>query len=69
MMPVKFKRKSDKEKRARLNELMERYELTSDFVGDLLEVHAVSVRRWRNGDRPMPGPSLNMLESYCAGLN
>lgn len=69
MMPIKKPRMSDSQRRARLRELMEQYSLTSAQVAELLEVHPVTVRRWRGRRVHIPRAYLHMLDSFCVGLN
>jgi hypothetical protein len=70
MMPSKpAPKRSAKQKRKRLVELMDTYKMTSDTVANVLEVHPVTVRRWKTQENIIPNAYLALLEAYCVGIN
>ena len=49
-----------------LREIMEKHGLSGVAVAQLLNVHEMTVSKWRTGTHPMPEGSLKFLELYTA---
>ena len=56
--------RTNRQRREALVKLMKRYRLTTQFVGDYLDVHRVTVSKWRTGTHPMPEALMRYLELY-----
>jgi transcriptional regulator with XRE-family HTH domain len=60
--------RSNADRRLKLRTLMKLHKLTAQEVADLLDVHPITIAKWRAGTHPMPEASLRYLEVYAAEL-
>jgi transcriptional regulator with XRE-family HTH domain len=65
---IRKSHRSNSDRRAKLRTLMSLHHLTAREVADLLDVHPITIAKWRAGTHPMPEASLKYLEVYAAEL-
>jgi hypothetical protein len=47
---------------------MEKHAITGVELGEQLNVHPVTISKWRNGTYPVPEATIKYLELYTASL-
>lgn len=61
-------KRTNAERRRVLRELMAKHRLSGVGLGEQLNVHPVTISKWRNGTYPVPEATLRYLELYTATL-